>query len=135
MQHFRTLLMGMLALVTLGGQPVAAQPATPFPPPSLSSHPNPAVQEHMQRGNYQACEARVLVDQLPPPCSHDNPHCATRRFQPDDSLLAGTIAVNQYAPGPVLIALVPDRTLRFGIETPLIGGPPKSRYLDWSLFH
>ena len=52
MQHFRTLLMGMLALVTLGGQPVAAQPATPFPPPSLSSHPNPAVQEHMQRGNY-----------------------------------------------------------------------------------
>ena len=38
----------LLATITLGGPPVAAQP---FPPPGLSSHPNAAVQEHMRRGS------------------------------------------------------------------------------------
>ena len=48
MRHAATLLMGLLALVGLAGR-AAGQPGPPFAPPV--SHPNPAVQEQMQRGN------------------------------------------------------------------------------------
>lgn len=82
----------------------------------------------------QACAEQRLMDQLLPPCNPGHPHCAVQQFQPDDTLWGGLISVNGYHPGPVPAALTPDRTLRFGIETPVIGGPPKSRYLGWSLF-
>ena len=76
----------------------------------------------------QACEAHTPVERLPPPCHREHPQCATQQFQQGDNLWEGAVSVNGYAPGPIVVALTPDAHIRFGIETPLAGGPPRSRY-------
>lgn len=76
----------------------------------------------------QACEAGTLADWLPPPCHRAHPQCATQQLQQGDTLWEGTVSVNGYAPGPIVVALTPDSHIRFGLETPLAGGPPQSRY-------